>query len=147
MPTRKAEATWEGDLLRGHGTIRIHNSHTLHGGVGQFSFGTRMEGQPGTNPEELIAAAHAGCFSMALSAQLAKAGHTAKRIHTLAEVHLDKVEAGYEITRIVLHTDAIAPGCSAEEFQRAAQAAKDGCPVSRALRGVGKIEVEAKLFT
>ena len=145
MPTRKAEATWEGDLVKGHGTIRIHNTHTLHGGFGQYSFGTRMEGQPGTNPEELIAAAHAACFSMALAAGLSKLGHIPKRVHTAADVHLDKGEQGYSITKIVLHTDGIVPGCSEKEFAEQAEIAKKTCPVSRALAGT-TTEMTAKLF-
>lgn len=145
MSTRKAEATWEGDLLRGHGSIRIHNTHTLHGGFGQYSFGTRMEGQPGTNPEELIAAAHAGCFSMAFAAGLAKIGHVPKRVHTVAEVHLDKGEQGHAISRIVLHTDGIVPGCSENEFKEQAEIARKNCPVSRAMTGTN-IELTAKLF-
>src|ERR687896_640228 len=99
----------------------------------------------GTNPEELIAAAHAGCFSMALSGELGRAGHSAESVETTATVHLDKQEEGFGITRIVLETRARVPGISEDEFQQAADGAKTGCPVSRALAAVDSIELRASL--
>jgi osmotically inducible protein OsmC len=110
-----------------------------------FSFGTRFEDEQGTNPEELIGAAHAGCFSMAFSKILADGGHTPKRIQTSAKVHLEKTEGGFGITRIELATMGEVPGIQDEQFQELAEQAKKGCPVSKALAGV-KIELEAKLF-
>lgn len=140
MPTRTAEAVWEGDLRQGRGTMKL-GSGAFTGG---YSFGTRFEEQPGTNPEELIAAAHAGCFSMALSAGLSKAGHAPKRVHTNARCWIEKVADGFAITRILLQTEADVPGMDAKAFLEQAEAAKKGCPVSKALAGV-KIELEAKL--
>jgi osmotically inducible protein OsmC len=103
-----------------------------------------MESGPGTNPEELIGAAHAGCFSMALSAQLTKAGFPPKRVHTNAGVHFDKVGDGFSITSIDLTTEAEVPGIENEKFQELADAAKKGCPVSRALSGT-QINLKATL--
>ncbi|HEY5599410.1 MAG TPA: OsmC family peroxiredoxin, partial [Candidatus Manganitrophaceae bacterium] len=106
MPVRSAEAVWEGGLKEGKGNVKLGS------GVyqGAYSFGTRFEQSPGTNPEELIGAAHAGCFSMALSAGLGKAGITPRRIHTVAKVHLEKVGEGFKITKIELQTEADIPG-------------------------------------
>src|SRR3989475_10401019 len=106
MPVRNAEARWEGDLPSGKGTMRFG------GGAfeGAYSFKSRFEDGAGTNPEELIAAAHAGCFSMALSAGLGRAGHPPTRVHTEATVHLDKAESGFRLSRIHLRTDAEGPG-------------------------------------
>lgn len=112
---------------------------------GPYSFESRMESGTGTNPEELIGAAHAGCFSMALSAALSQAGHPPKRIHTTAAVHFGKVEGGFAITGIDLATEAEVPGLDAAEFQKAAEGAKSGCPVSKALSGT-KINLSAKLI-
>jgi len=103
---------------------------------GKYSFGTRFESAPGTNPEELIGAAHAGCYSMALSGGLTKAGHPPKTIETKATVHLEKVGEGFTITRIDLVSNADVPGISEPDFQRLAEETKKGCPVSRALTGV-----------
>ena len=100
---------------------------------GGYSFKSRMEDGAGTNPEELIAAAHAGCFSMALSALLSGAGHTPKRVHTTAQVHFGPVEGGFAITGIDLITEAEVPGLDDAEFQKQAAGAKQGCPVSKAL--------------
>jgi osmotically inducible protein OsmC len=111
---------------------------------GQYSFGSRFEEGTGTNPEELIGAAHAGCFSMAFSGVLGEAGHDPKRVATTARVHLDKSDEGFTITKIELQTEAEIPGIEEDEFQKLAADAKAGCPVSRALGGV-EIEVEAKL--
>lgn len=140
MPQRKANATWNGTLKEGDGTMR------LGGGAyeGAYSFQSRFEEGEGTNPEELIAAAHAGCFSMALSGELGKAGHDPKRVSTEARVSLAKSDAGFTINRIELVTEAEVPGISDEDFQELAEAAKDGCPVSRALAGP-EITVQAKL--
>ena len=126
---RKAEARWEGDLRGGRGKI------TLGSGAfeGNYSFGTRFEGAPGTDPEELLGAAHAGCFSMALSLFLGNAGHKPATIETSATVHLNKVGEGFSITGIDLSTRGKVPGISAAEFQRIAEEAKTNCIVSRAL--------------
>jgi osmotically inducible protein OsmC len=112
---------------------------------GPYSFQSRFEEGDGTNPEELIAGAHAGCFSMALSGELGRAGHEPESIETTATVHIDKVEGGFGITRIELDTRARVPGIDADEFQRLAEAAKQNCPVSRALAAVETIELNAEL--
>lgn len=140
MPTRNAEATWEGDLLKGKGSMKLGSGAFS----GPFSFGTRFEGAPGTNPEELIGAAHAGCFSMAFSAMLGKAGFTPKRVHTTAKVQLEKVGEGFAITKSQLSMEAEIPNISEADFKRIAEDAKKGCPVSKALAGV-QIELDAKL--
>jgi osmotically inducible protein OsmC len=140
MPVRTANARWEGSLTEGKGTMR------LGGGAfeGAYSFASRFEEGEGTNPEELIGAAHAGCFSMALSGALGRAGHDPESIETSARVHIDKQDAGFTITRIELRTAVSAPGLSEEDFQTQAEQAKADCPVSRALTGV-EIELEAEL--
>ena len=140
MPTRNAEATWEGDLMKGKGSMKLGSGAFS----GPFSFGTRFEGAPGTNPEELIGAAHAGCFSMAFSATLGKAGYTPKRVYTTAKVHLEKVGEGFAITKSQLTMEAEIPNISEADFKRLAEEAKKGCPVSKALAGV-QIELDAKL--
>ncbi|MBT8083596.1 MAG: OsmC family protein [Woeseia sp.] len=127
---RKASAHWEGDLKKGNGTI------TSDSGVlsdTQYSFGTRFENGKGTNPEELIAAAHAGCFSMALSMILGNAGFTADSIDTQATVSLDQVEGGFAITKVHLDVKARVPNADAKAFATAANDAKEGCPVSKLL--------------
>ena len=111
---------------------------------GAYSFVSRFEHGAGTNPEELIAAAHAGCFSMALSAGLTRAGFTPTRVHTKATVHLEQVEGGFGITRIELNTEAEVPGIDNNAFQEQAEAAKKGCPVSKALAGP-QITLQARL--
>ena len=141
MPKRRAEARWDGSLQDGNGTMRMASGAY----EGPYSFQSRFQEGDGTNPEELIAAAHAGCFSMALSGELGRAGHTAESVETNATVHLDKVGEGFGITRIELDTRARVPGVSEDEFQRAAEAAKGGCPVSKALGGVDSIELRASL--
>ena len=140
MPVRTSEAAWEGDLKSGKGTV------TLGSGAysGQYSFASRFESGTGTNPEELIAAAHAGCFSMALSHALAGAGFPPKRVHTVAKVHLEKAADGFAIPRIDLETDADVPNITPEAFQEQAQKAKAGCPVSKVLAGA-EITLNAKL--
>ena len=141
MPVRKAEAQWNGSLLEGNGHMKMGTGAY----DGPFSFKSRMENGEGTNPEELIAAAHAGCFSMAFSAGLGKAGFAPKRIHTTASVHFDKLEAGFSITRIDLETEAEIPGIDEAKFQEMAQGAKAGCPVSKALAGT-TINLKATLL-
>ena len=140
MPARKAQAEWKGDLKSGGGTVALGSGAWS----GPYSFSSRFENGQGTNPEELIGAAHAGCFSMALSLMLSNAGHPPSRIHTDATVHIDQVEGGFAITRIQLKTDASVPGIEEAEFQKHANNAKEGCPVSKALAGT-RIELEAKL--
>jgi osmotically inducible protein OsmC len=111
---------------------------------GSYSFGSRFEGASGTNPEELIGAAHAGCFSMAFSHEMSLAGHIPKRVQTTAKVHLDKVEGGFKITSIDLICEADVPEISESTFMKLAEKAKEGCPVSQALKAV-EINLEAKL--
>lgn len=141
MPTRKAEAIWEGGLKDGRGTMKMESGAY----EGKYSFGSRFQEDPGTNPEELIAAAHAGCFSMALSAGLGRAGFSPEKIHTKAKAHLEKVGEGFKITRIELVTEASVPGIDAATFQEHAQGAKKNCPVSQALAGV-EIHLAATLL-
>ncbi len=141
MPKRKANAVWEGSLTEGSGTMRMASGAY----EGPYSFQSRFEEGDGTNPEELIAAAHAGCFSMALSLELGKAGHDPQSVETEATVHLDKQEEGFAIKRIELSTRARVPGISEDEFQQAAEGAKKGCPVSQALAAVESIELDAQL--
>lgn len=132
MIKRNATAQWNGDLKAGNGSLRLGSGAF----EGKYSFGTRFEGAPGTNPEELIGAAHAGCFSMALSNALAQAGHTPVGVHTTATVAMDKVSDKMSIVGIELVTEAEVPGLSAAEFQKFAEATKDGCIISRALASV-----------
>jgi osmotically inducible protein OsmC len=141
MPARKANAVWEGGLKGGKGEMSLGSGAFS----GAYSFGSRFAEGQGTNPEELIAAAHAGCFSMALSAALERAGHTAKRVSTGAIVHLEMAADGPRISRIDLHTEAEVPGIDDAAFQAQAQQAKEGCPVSKALAGT-HIELQAKLL-
>ena len=140
MPIRTGDAEWQGDLMSGKGTMRLASGAY----EGQYSFSSRFEEGTGTNPEELIAGAHAGCYSMALSNELAKAGHTPTSVKTTAKVHLDKSDAGFSITTIELVTRAKVPGIDAAKFQGIANGAKEGCPVSRLLTGA-KIELDAQL--
>lgn len=140
MTERTANAEWKGNLKEGQGTVKLGSGAF----EGQYSFPSRFESGKGTNPEELIAAAHAGCFSMAFSAGLGKAGFTPTNIQTTAHVHLEKVGEGFEITRIVLETEGDVPNIDEQTFQTEAENAKKGCPVSKALAGT-KIELKAKL--
>jgi osmotically inducible protein OsmC len=128
---RKASAVWKGSLKEGKGTIS-----TESGALSStpYSFATRFEGVRGTNPEELIGAAHAGCFTMALSAQLGEAGLTAESLETSAAVTLEKIEAGWTVTKIHLDVAARIPGASQAAFDKAAANAKAGCPISRLLK-------------
>lgn len=137
---RKASAEWKGGLKDGKGTISTDSGVLANT---QYSFGTRFEDGKGTNPEELIAAAHAGCFSMALSGKLADAGLTAQQINTTANVTLEKTDAGFTITSVHLDVTAKIPGADQSAFSAAAEKAKAGCPVSRLLNA--KITMEANL--
>ena len=141
MPVRHADAVWNGGLKDGKGTIKLGSGAFS----GSYSFGTRFEDGKGTNPEELIAAAHAGCFSMALSAGLGKAGFAPESIQTNAKVHLEKQGEGFAITRIDLVTEAKIPNIDQATFKKHADDAKAGCPVSKALAGA-KISLDAKLL-
>ena len=140
MPARSASAVWEGSLQEGKGKMKLGSGAF----EGQYSFASRFEEGKGTNPEELIGAAHAGCFSMALSAGLGRAGYTPKRVETQAKVHLGKTDAGFKITKIELETEAEVPGIDEKTFQEQAETAKKNCPVSQALGGV-EIQLNAKL--
>lgn len=142
MPTRKAEAQWEGNLAEGNGRLKVGSGAF----DGPYSFKSRFEeGQSATNPEELIGAAHAGCFTMALTAQLSRAGHNPTRIHTTANVKLDKVGDAFSITKIDLDTEAEIPGIDDATFQQYARDAKQNCPVSKALAGT-EIGLTARLL-
>jgi osmotically inducible protein OsmC len=140
MPTRTSSALWEGNLRDGSGTMKLGSGAF----EGSYSFVSRFESGAGTNPEELIAAAHAGCFSMALSNGLSQAGFTPTSIATSATVHLDRVADGFGITKIDLDTVGIVPGIDDAKFQEVAAAAKAGCPVSKVLTGA-KITLSARL--
>jgi osmotically inducible protein OsmC len=140
MITRKASAVWEGNLLQGKGTMKLGSGAF----EGAYSFTSRFKDGAGTNPEELIGAAHAGCFSMALSNILAEAGHTPTSVATDAAVSMDKVEGGFAIQRIHLKTVAVVPGIDEATFMEKAHAAKEGCPVSQALASV-EITLDATL--
>jgi len=140
MATRNAEAVWEGTLREGKGRVKLGSGAF----EGPYSFRSRFEDGPGTNPEELIGAAHAGCFSMALSAGLSRAKLTPQRIQTTAKVHLESVEGGFRITRIELDTQAEVPGLDPKSFAEHAETAKKNCPVSVALAGV-QISLNARL--
>ena len=143
MPKRRATAKWNGSLTEGNGTMSMATGAY----EGPYSFKSRFEEgtAPGTNPEELIAAAHAGCFSMAFSGQLGRAGHEPEYVETTAEVTLLKDDAGFSIKKIHLITRAKVPGIDEGAFQEAAEGAKKGCPVSRALAAVDEITVDATL--
>ncbi len=140
MAVRSAKAEWRGGLKEGSGDMKLGSGAY----EGAYSFQSRFEQGAGTNPEELIAAAHAGCFSMALSAALEKEGHPPQSVATTARVHLEKVGEGFGITRIELVTDAAVPGIDPDAFQKVAAQAKETCPVSKALAAV-EITLEAKL--
>ena len=140
MPTRSASATWNGDLKGGNGSFK-GSSGALQG---SYSFGTRFEEAKGTNPDELIGAAHAACYSMALAAGLGKNGMSPKSVSTTAAVTIEKVGEGFKITRIKLTCEANVPGADAGKFKEIANATKTGCPVSGALSAV-PIELDAKL--
>lgn len=141
MAVRSAEAVWRGTLQEGDGTMKM-----ISGAYeGQYSFSSRFEEGQGTNPEELIGAAHAGCYSMALSGELGRAGYDPKQVQTTAKVHLTKGDSGFRITRIHLETEAEVPGIDESTFQELAEGAKKGCPVSQALAAVDEITLDARL--
>ena len=141
MPTRNASAEWQGDFKRGGGTVAV--------GSGAFdlpyNFSGRFEDGGGTNPEELLGAAHAACFAMALSVGLTQAGNPPDSLSAAAKVTIDPVEGGFEITRIELSVRGKVPGLDADGFAAAAQGAKDGCPLSKALAAVPEITLDASL--
>src|ERR1700722_257999 len=137
---KKASAVWMGDLKTGKGSISTETGVLSNA---PYGFVSRFEGGKGTNPEELIAAAHAGCFSMALSAQLGNAGLTAQKIETSATVTMNKLEQGWTITDVHLQVKASIPGADKTSFEKAANAAKAGCPISRLLNA--KITMDAAL--
>lgn len=139
MPTRKASAVWNGGLKGGTGSYKGES-----GIAGAYSFGSRFEEAKGSNPEELLAAAEAACFSMALSGSLEKNGTPATRIETAAACTIEKVGAGFTITKIALTVDGVVPTIDQQTFERIARETKDTCPVSRALKGVD-IQMQARL--
>lgn len=139
MPQRKGSAEWKGGLKDGRGSVSSGSGAF----EGSYSFGSRFEEGSGTNPEELIGAAHAACFSMALAAALGKAGYEPKRVNTTAKVDLEMGD-GPKISTITLDTEADVPGIDAAEFQKQAEGAKENCPVSKALAGVD-IKLNARL--
>ena len=141
MPIRTASAQWQGNLTEGSGTIR-----TGKGGLeGNYSFKSRFEEGEGTNPEELIGAAHAGCFSMAFSKALAEAGSPPTSVETTAKVHFDKTDAGMAVTRIELETVGQVPGIDEAQFTKLAETAKENCPISRLLAPGTQISLTARL--
>jgi len=140
MPIRKATAVWEGSLREGKGVVKVESGLF----EGPYSFSSRFENGKGTNPEELLGAAHAGCFSMALAMGLTLKGMAPRKIETTAEVLIEKAGQGFKITTITLRTQADVPGASDQAFLQAAEDAKANCPVSQALTGV-KISLDARL--
>lgn len=140
MPDRTGRAAWEGNLKDGHGTMALGSGAF----EGPYSFSSRFEEGSGTNPEELIGAAHAGCFSMAFANELSKSGFTPREVNTTATVKLSMGEAGPRISRIILNCEADVPGVDQQTFEAQAQKAKENCPVSQALKAVD-IELNLKL--
>lgn len=140
MPIRNATAVWDGSIMEGQGTMKLGSGAF----EGRYSFGSRFEDAAGTNPEELIGAAHAGCYSMALSGNLGRAGHAPEHITTRAKVHIVKDGNGFTISKIELDCEAKVPGMSDAAFQETARTTKETCPVSRALAGA-EITLEARL--
>jgi len=141
MPQRTAEASWKGDLRSGAGNM-VLGSGAFHG---TYSFESRFGDAAGTNPEELIAAAHAGCYSMATASALSRAGHIPQRVTTKATVHIDKVESGFKIQRIDLDMDAEVDGIDEDAFMKVAEETKKTCIVSQALAAVPDIRLKARL--
>jgi osmotically inducible protein OsmC len=141
MATRNGSAEWKGDLKGGEGTVRFGEGAW----EGSYSFSSRFEEGEGTNPEELIAAAHASCFAMALSNVMAEDGQSPESVRAQAKVHLRNVDGQPTIARIDLVAEGSVPGIDEDAFRSYAQKAKEGCPVSRALGGVPEIELEARL--
>jgi lipoyl-dependent peroxiredoxin len=140
MPKRSAEARWEGTLEEGHGVMSVASGAY----EGPYSFQSRFQEGDGTNPEELIAGAHAGCFSMAFAADLGRAGYDPESVETTATVHLNMDDGPPTIARIDLDTRAKVSGVDADEFQRIAEGTKENCPVSRALAAVATVNVNAE---
>jgi lipoyl-dependent peroxiredoxin len=140
MPTRYATAVWEGDLVHGKGHVASDTKAVNH----PYNFSNRFENAPGTNPEELLGASHAACFSMALSHMLSLGGHKPTRVATKAAVTIDKVGDGFKITKILLTCDAVVPGIDEKTFLDTANQAKTGCPISQALAAT-PIELKATL--
>ena len=141
MPTSTSSAVWEGGLRNGHGKFSAGSGAF----AGDYTFATRFEGAKGTNPEELIAAAHAACLSMALSAGLEAAKTPPTRISTKASCTIEKADDGFRITRMRLEVRGEVPGLDQAGFAAAAEKAKDGCPVSQALKGNAQMELDARL--
>ena len=142
MAIRSSTAQWEGDLKGGKGTMTVGKGAY----TGPFTFASRFEEAGGTNPEELIGAAHAGCFSMAFSANLSKAGHVPKSVNTRADVHLDPDPAGgMRVSKIELVSEAVVPGIDAKQFQELAETTRTTCPISKLLKGGAEIVVKATL--
>jgi osmotically inducible protein OsmC len=142
MAIRSSTAQWEGDLKGGKGTMTVGKGAY----TGPFTFASRFEEAAGSNPEELIAAAHAGCFSMALSANLSKGGNVPKSVNTKADVHLDPDPAGgMRVSKIDLYTDAVVPGIDPAKFQEAVETTRTTCPISKLLKGGAEITVKATL--
>lgn len=141
MPTRNASAVWEGGLKSGKGTFNGASGKI----GGSYSFGTRFGAEPGTNPEELLAAAEAACYSMALSLGLEQNGTPPTSVRTTAACTIEQQGGGFKITTMKLTVRADVPGVDADTFQKLAEATKDGCPISAALKGNVKFELDAKL--
>ncbi|MGA9532987.1 MAG: OsmC family protein [Anaerolineales bacterium] len=144
MPVRNGSAEWQGKIREGRGTVRFGSGENAYQGA--YGFGSRFEEADGTNPEELIGAAHAACFSMALSGNLGRAGFDPELIQTQASVTVEQVDGSWTITKVHLETQARVPGMDEEAFQEQAKAAKQGCPVSRALAGVA-VDLTAHLMS
>ena len=140
MPTRKANAVWQGGLQKGNGTFKGQT-----GLGGQYNFSSRFENGAGSNPEELLAAADAACYSMALALGLEKEGHPATSVETKGDCTVEKQGEGFKITRMHLTVRAAVPGIDPAKFQAIAEATKEGCPVSQAIKGNVQIELEAQL--
>jgi len=142
MLVRTSEALWEGNIKKGRGNMKLGSGYF----DGPYSFGSRFEHAAGTNPEELIGAAHAGCFNMAFAMLLDQAGYKVDHIHTIARVHIDKAGEGYKISTIELDTEGKVPGCDEKTFRNKAEQAKKNCPVSMALAGV-EIKLQSRLVS
>jgi osmotically inducible protein OsmC len=141
MPARKAEATWSGSLQEGSGSVKLGSGAY----EGPYSYASRFESGAGTNPEELIGAAIAGCFTMQLSSSLAREGFTVNRVHTTASVHLEKGESGFSISRIDLQNEGDVTGLDEATYRARAEDAKKNCIISRALASVPEITLDVKL--
>ena len=140
MPVRRGSAEWQGTLKEGKGALRVGNDTSGK----DFTYSSRFQEREGSSPEELIGAAHAGCFSMALAHVLSGAGHVPERIHTTGKVSLEERDGGYTISSITLECEASVPGLGLQDFRKFAESAKQNCPVSRALKGI-EIRLEVRL--